>query len=232
MRQLRFSQTYENSVQFTIESTRSVDTQRCSVNLMANYDSALFEFDMTNNRNTSCCFIVSKRAEAVLSASISSPSSDGIKINSTDFFSLTYFYTNIGNGSTPLVSTWTDNFYLFNQSQAKLSDLLTNGVLIGSKIQSNLIIDCESNSNAFTLNMQIPFRVSGTWFGFLLDLNLQRLPAQSIVHSELSFEIIKTEPCDLEVTNATLVNPSETILIDAGQDITFSFDVYNVGLGR
>ena len=81
--------------------------------------------------------------------------------------------------------------------------------------------------------MQIPFRVVGRWFGFLLDINSLKLQSTSRLTSELEFDVVKTEACDLEVANATLISTTSesSNLVSGGDTISFSFDVFNVGAG-
>lgn len=120
-RQLRTKQKYSQSAQFLFDSTSQGFTN-CRVDLRANYDGRMFEFDTLNNKKSSCCFDIPKRAEAILEAEITSPVQSGtpISLNSTGFLSVRYVYNNRGNGTSTFVTSWTDNFYLFNQSSATI----------------------------------------------------------------------------------------------------------------
>lgn len=115
-RQLRYKQSYSNSLQWIFDSAVfGQNAQNCQVVLIVNSDGRLFEFDKQNNRKSECCFDVPKKAEAVLESEIREPTTS-ISINSTGFLNVRYVFRNLGNGSSPFVSTWTDDFYLANQS--------------------------------------------------------------------------------------------------------------------
>lgn len=77
--------------------------------------------------------------------------------------------------------------------------------------------------------MYVPFRVYGIWFGYLLDINAQVLQPSTQLKSQLELAISKVEACDLAVTNATLLAP--TNLLNAGETIQFHFEVFNTGKG-
>lgn len=231
---VKSGQVYTNEVIFQFENFYETDLNLCSIQVMANSNGGVYEiFSKENNKMSSCCYVIKKKPSADFRVNMADPSSKIINLNSSQLVKTSYYYTNVGDGSTKTKQAWTDGFYLYNTTSIDFKSLIQNGILIGLKAMFYTFgVECKSNSSLVSLTSFIPSNLESVWFGFMLhDIEALANSNQKAI-SQYSFNITKPVPSDLKVLVNSLNSSNSFFNLSAGTILRFKFDVVNVGLAK
>ena len=231
---VKSGQTYKNEVEFQFENSYETDLNMCSIQTMANSNDGVFEiFSKENNKMSTCCYSITKKPLTDFIINLVNPSLNIINLNSSDMFKLSYYFSNIGDGSANAKQTWTDAFFLYNKTSIDFKTLIKNGILIGSKAMLNtFVVECKSNSSVISFNSFIPSNLEGVWYGFMLH-DIEALKnSNQMATRQIIFNVTKSEPCDLKVLVDSSNFVNSFLNVSAGTSLRFKFSVVNVGRGK
>ena len=170
---VKSGQAYTNEVEFEFENSYETDQNMCSIQAMANSNDGVFEvFSKENNKMSTCCYSIKKKPIADFKINLVNHSqlNNIINLNTSDMFTLSYYFSNTGDGSVKGKQTWTDGLFLYNKSTVDYKTLIKSGLLIGSKTMLNtfVVVECKSNSSIIGFNSFIPSNLEGAWYEFVL----------------------------------------------------------------
>jgi hypothetical protein len=229
-KQLLAQETYTYSFQF-ITNLLENRLIGCYVRLDTNINNGAIElFSMDNNFKQTCCFIIREKPDSEFEPVFLENSLNNLQAG--DVYEISYKIKNNGNSSRNSKTSWKDSLFLHKNKTSILENVLNLGTLVGEIIFSNYEINCgDSSRENFTVKLQSPLSFSGIFYAYLIhDIQRSNLNLSKLVNSSIQVNIIEIEPCDLLAQNETVL--SESKILTGGDEIKFSFEVYNNGSGK
>jgi hypothetical protein len=250
---LRFKHTYTNTHEFALEWPKANEPMRkCKVKLFVNADNNLFELsDKQNNQRSTCCFeLTTTKSRAHMEIMLTKATINQItidmsnesmpaKLYTDEPIVVQFVYNNTGTGTAlPFFdsSYWSDYAYVYNSSSVSVSDLLRDALLVGTRKQSKLELECMTISGVYTWRLLMPATLPSSHWYFYMSNDFDRLYAPDrLLNSRVSLSIAKRAPCDLIAQHGSLqtqagANSGWNLM--AGELIRFTFTVKNIGVGK